>query len=84
MSTSLPRSALVILDVLRNDGPLPPHAISSKTELPLRTVSFALRKLMHEQICRKIPNLLDMRKPLYAVDSDKARALFMKYGKTAM
>jgi len=34
---------------------------------------------MRHKLCRKIPNLADMRQPLYYVDQDRARELRMKY-----
>jgi len=34
---------------------------------------------MRHKLCRKIPNLADMRQPLYYVDPDRARELRMKY-----
>lgn len=73
--SDLPRSAIIILDHLSEDGPLSPHQISHKTRLPTRTVSFALQKLIGQKLCRRIPNLQDMRKPLYLVDDQRARDL---------
>lgn len=81
MSRGFPKSALVVLGILRSNGPMAPKDISKRAELPLRTVSFALRKLLRWQVCRKIPNLADMRRPLYHVDSEKAREIFMMYGR---
>ena len=82
MSRGFPKSALVVLRILRNNGPMAPKDISKSAELPLRTVSFALRKLLRWQVCRKIPNLTDMRRPLYHIDQEKARDIFMMYGRT--
>ncbi|MHA1934637.1 MAG: MarR family transcriptional regulator [Candidatus Thorarchaeota archaeon] len=79
VSIELPRSAIIVLDRLTNDGPLTPKDISTKVNLAPRTVSFALRKLMGQDLCRKIPNLSDMRQPLYLADSEKAQQLRMKY-----
>ncbi|MHA2241175.1 MAG: hypothetical protein ACXACE_06180 [Candidatus Thorarchaeota archaeon] len=78
----IPRSALIVLDFLSDNGPLAPRDISRKANLPLRTVSFALRNLMQRKLCRKIPNLSDMRRPLYLADAEKARVVFMKFGRT--
>ena len=77
----LPYSALLVLDVLSNHGPMPPRDISKKANVPPRTVSFALRQLRRLDLCTRVPNLQDMRQPLYVVDSDKARAVFMRYGR---
>lgn len=50
-----------------------PKQISNKANLPARTVSFALKKLMKQSLCRKIPNLLDMRQPKYHLDDERVR-----------
>ncbi|MGY5853678.1 MAG: MarR family transcriptional regulator [Candidatus Thorarchaeota archaeon] len=81
MSSKIAYSALLILDVLNNHGPMPPRAISKKANVPLRTVSFALKQLRSLNLCKRVPNLSDMRQPLYVVDSDKARSVFMRYGR---
>ncbi|MFX0053541.1 MAG: MarR family transcriptional regulator [Promethearchaeota archaeon] len=79
MSLELPRSAIIVLDKLTHDGPLTPKDISTRVDLAPRTVSFALRKLMGQKLCRKIPNLQDMRQPLYLADVERARELRMKF-----
>ncbi|MFW9799615.1 MAG: hypothetical protein ACFFD9_04215 [Candidatus Thorarchaeota archaeon] len=80
MSAELPKSALIVLDFLTKKGPHSPKVISKQANLPLRTVSFALRQLRKLQLCRRIPNLGDMRQPLYLADLDRARALFRGHG----
>ena len=79
MSIELPRSAIIVLDRLTTEGPMTPKTISKKVDLAPRTVSFALRKLMGQSLCKKIPNLTDMRQPLYAADAERAKALRMKF-----
>ncbi|MEM4736146.1 MAG: MarR family transcriptional regulator [Candidatus Thorarchaeota archaeon] len=79
MSLDLPRSAIIVLDKLQTYGPMTPKELSSKVDLAPRTVSFALRKLVGRDLCRKIPNLNDMRQPLYSVNADRIRELKMKY-----
>ncbi len=79
MSIELPRSAIIVLDRLTTEGPMTPKDISSRVDLAPRTVSFALRKLMGQKLCKKIPNLTDMRQPLYAADVERARELRMKF-----
>jgi len=76
----LPKSALVVLQFLTKRGPLPPRAISEQAKVPLRTVTFALDRLIDTEICQKIPNLGDMRLTLYSVNLDKAQAVFTRYG----
>jgi DNA-binding MarR family transcriptional regulator len=77
----LPKSALVILGTLHKRGPMPPRDISKETNVPLRTVTFALDRLVNANICQKVPNLGDMRRTLYVVDQEKARSIFIRYGK---
>ena len=50
-----------------------PKQISNRANLPARTVSFALRKLMKQSLCKKIPNLLDMRQPMYHLNDERLR-----------
>ena len=76
----LPKSALVVLQFLTKRGPLPPRVISKEAKVPLRTVTFALDRLVDTEICQKIPNLGDMRRTLYSVNLDKAQAVFTHYG----
>jgi len=64
---------------LTSEGPMTPKAISSTVDLAPRTVSFALRKLMGKSLCKKIPNLSDMRQPLYAADMERAKALRTRF-----
>jgi DNA-binding MarR family transcriptional regulator len=78
-SLDLPRSAIIVLDRLSHEGPMTPKDISRKVSLAPRTVSFALRKLMRRNLCKKIPNLSDMRQPLYLVNKEEAEQLRMKY-----
>ncbi len=79
MTLDLPRSAIIVLDRLVSEGPMTPKDITEKVPLAPRTVSFALRKLMGQKLCRKIPNLRDMRQPLYMVDMERAKELRMKF-----
>lgn len=79
MSLDLPRSAIIVLDRLTDEGPMTPKDISQSVKLAPRTVSFALRKLLGQELCHKIPNLQDMRQPLYQADCEKARELRMKF-----
>ena len=69
----LPRSALVVLNHLTEHGPMAPRDLSRKSKLPLRTVTFALKKLVRHRLLSKVPNLLDMRKPLYHANIDRIR-----------
>ncbi len=79
MSLELPRSAIVILDRLTHEGPMTPKDLSNKVELAPRTVSFALRKLLRLNLCKKVPNLKDMRQPLYLADIERAKEFRRKF-----
>jgi DNA-binding MarR family transcriptional regulator len=79
VSLNLPRSAIVVLSRLAKEGPMTPKDISSKVDLAPRTVSFALRKLMGQDLCKRIPNLRDMRQPLYIANAEKTRQLRTRY-----
>lgn len=60
-----------------------PIEISDKLNMAPRTVSFALRKLLGNQLLRKIPNLSDMRRPKYHVNMDAAKDLLQQYNDSA-
>lgn len=75
MITRLPVSAIKILESLHDTGPMAPRDISSTTELPLRTVSFGLRRLMGHGFLKKTANLLDMRFPLYSLNKEQLRQM---------
>jgi len=59
------KSYEVILNILQSTGPMTPIQISKVTSIPPRTVNFALRKMLKKQIVKRVPNLKDMRSPLY-------------------
>jgi DNA-binding MarR family transcriptional regulator len=73
LSPNLPKSAIIILDHLKVDGPMSPKQIAVRSNMPARTVSFALRTLMKQKLCKKIPNLLDMRQPTYHLNDEMIR-----------
>ena len=76
----LPRSAWIVLNSLMKNGPMCPKDLCADIRLAPRTVSFALRKLMHSNLLRRIPNLGDMRKSLYVADELRIKELFKKLG----
>ena len=41
--------------------------------MPLRTVTFALKKLVSQRLLHRVPNLMDMRKPLYHANIERIR-----------
>lgn len=84
MNVSIPKSARVVLHSLATTGPMSPKEISNKSDLPLRTVSFALRRLTAQNLLRRIPNLQDMRQPLYLLESGEIKTILLKQGKDAL
>lgn len=70
-SINLTKSTLVVLDKLTTEGPMYPAEIAQKSGLAMRTVTLALKTLQSGHLCRKVPNLLDMRKPMYHIDQEK-------------
>lgn len=77
-----PRSTFAILSTLICNGPMCPKELSVKLDMAPRTVSFALKKLLSERILRRIPNLLDMRRPKYHVNIEQAKDLLQRYKDT--
>jgi DNA-binding MarR family transcriptional regulator len=73
--SEIPRSALIILDHIEEHGPMAPRELSRKSKVPLRTVTFALKKLVLQQLLHKTPNFMDMRKTLYHANSERIREL---------
>jgi len=75
MPIELPNSALVVLNSLTSEGPMTPKTIISKISLPSRTITYALRILIKEDMVRRVPNLADMRQPFYHVNRDRIKEL---------
>lgn len=74
-SIKLTKSTLLVLDKLDKDGPMSPQDLAESSGLAMRTVTLALKTLLSGKLCRRIPNLMDMRKPLYHADPEKVREL---------
>ena len=72
---NLTKSTLVVLNKLDKEGPMSPQDLAESSGLAMRTVTLALKTLLTGKFCRRTPNLMDMRKPLYYVDSEKIREL---------
>lgn len=70
---TLPKSAILVLDTLAEEGPLTTREISDKSDLAMRTVNFALRKLKKCNLCKGYPDLMDTRLNYYAVNPEKMR-----------
>jgi DNA-binding MarR family transcriptional regulator len=78
-----PKSAMLILGALAHDGPMCPIEISEKLNMAPRTVSFALKQLLKRQLLHRVPNLLDMRRPMYHVNMELAKDMLQKYSDAA-
>ncbi len=76
----LPKSAVIVLRHLTTTGPMCPVDISQTAKLAPRTVSHALKRLVNDQLCKKIPNLQDMRRPLYSPNYEVARRMVNQHG----
>ena len=74
-SLQITKSAVIVFLRLAKEGPMCPHEIMQSAGLPPRTVTHALRQLLDSKLCKRIPNLDDMRKPLYCVDRIRAREI---------
>ena len=72
---NLTKSTLIVLDKLTTEGPMYPAEIAEKSGLAMRTVTLALKTLQSGHLCRKVPNLLDMRKFMYHIDQEKVNEL---------
>ncbi|MFW9907399.1 MAG: MarR family transcriptional regulator [Candidatus Thorarchaeota archaeon] len=77
--TGLPISALIVLDKLASKGPMTPKQIRGEVTLSPRSVSDALRRLQDKRLCKRIPNLLDMRQPIYSANPEKIRELQINF-----
>jgi hypothetical protein len=53
-----------------------PKDISEKASLAPRTTAFAIQRLMNQKLLKKVPNLNDMRQPIYILNRDELRAAF--------
>ena len=79
MSLDLPNSAILVLGSLATEGPMTPKTIIEKVGLAPRTISFALRTLVREQVIRKTPNLADMRQPIYHINMERVKELQLRF-----
>jgi len=79
MSLDFPNSAILVLGSLASEGPMTPKTIIEKVGLAPRTISFALSTLVKEQVIRKIPNLADMRQPIYHIDVERYKEILLRF-----
>ena len=77
--TGLPISALIVLNELQTKGPMTPKQLRKEVTLSPRSVSDALRRLTDRSLCKKTPNLLDMRQPIYSTNPSTIRDLNVNF-----
>jgi DNA-binding Lrp family transcriptional regulator len=68
----LPPSAKLVFNVLASDGPLTQKDLISKTDLPPRTVRYALGRLKEESVIRECFYFPDARQSLYGLNTATA------------
>jgi DNA-binding MarR family transcriptional regulator len=68
----------MLLACLHEKEPMAPRQMAKHFNIPLRTVSFALKRLREQKLIVRVPNLIDMRKPLYQVDDTRIGDLWQK------
>lgn len=69
----LPPSARLVFNVLASEGPLTQKDLISKTDLPPRTVRYALGRLKEECIIKEGFNFRDGRQSMYGLNIDVFR-----------
>ncbi len=77
----LPPSARLIFNVLASDGPLTQKDLISKTDLPPRTVRYALGRLKEESVIRECFYFRDARQSLYGLNTANTVTAASKAGK---
>jgi DNA-binding MarR family transcriptional regulator len=80
VALELSAGVLTVLHVIAVHGPISPHEICEKVDLSPRTVTLALGTLTKKSLCKKVPNLADMRKPLYFLNRERAKPILAEYG----
>ncbi len=61
----LPLSSREIIRYISNNGPTSPRRLSEHCKIPMRTVSYALKRLRGQKLVKKVVDLQDMRSPKY-------------------
>jgi DNA-binding MarR family transcriptional regulator len=80
-ATGFPISMLVVLHELSRKGPMTPKQLRKEVRLSPRSVSSALRRLTDTDLCKRVPNLSDMRQPLYCANVEKIKELQINFDK---
>jgi DNA-binding MarR family transcriptional regulator len=71
----LSKSALEVLSFIERKGPISPRDISIETDLPIRTVFYAINNLVEEKLVFWKPSLADMRQKMYSIDTNRVEQL---------
>lgn len=71
----LPPSAKLVFNVLASDGPLTQKDLISRTDLPPRTVRYALSRLKDESVIKECFCFQDARQSLYGLNTAASRAV---------
>ncbi len=79
LSMHLSRSTIMVLKELATAGPMTPKQLSKELNIAPRTVTYALQRLLKWKLCHRLPNLEDMRQPIYVVNPE-AQVLLRIYG----
>lgn len=65
----LPPSAQIVYHVLRTHENLTTNQIVSETRYSIRTIRYALRRLIKAHLIKQIPDIKDTRRCYYAIRS---------------
>ena len=71
----LPPSAQLVFGVLVSDGPLTQKDLISRTDLPPRTVRYALSRLKDESVIKECFYFADARQSLYGLNMSASKAI---------
>ena len=65
----MPPSAQIVYQIIRTHEPLTSKQLLSETRYSIRTIRYALRRLMNAELIVQIPDITDTRRCFYAVSS---------------
>jgi len=72
---NLTKRAIEVFDFIKENGPVTPKQIARFTNMPSRTVFFAISNLIDEDLVTKAPDLKDMRNVSYSVNPTRVAEL---------
>lgn len=65
----MPPSAQIVYQIILSHEPLTSKELVSETRYSIRTIRYALRRLMNAQLIVQIPDIRDTRRCFYAISS---------------